>query len=89
MAWNDNKTIELTGKVDGVEVEFRFYPNTNTFEATIPAQEDQTYIIELYARDRAGNQTYITDIKIVNGVLNNYEALMNALLRTGLLKHRL
>lgn len=46
--------MKLIGYVDGIEVNFDFYP-PNTFKAIIPKKLDGKYILELQAEDDAGN----------------------------------
>lgn len=46
--------MKLIGYVDGIEVNFNFYP-PSTFRAVIPKKLDGKYILELKAVDDAGN----------------------------------
>lgn len=89
MAWNSNNTVELTGKVDGVEIKFTFYPDLGYFEAIFPRQFDETYNIELYARDVAGNLNYLTTIEVYKGRVVNPSHLINVLFNRGIISKKL
>lgn len=88
MAWNSKGTIDLTGKVDGVEVEFIFYPDLGYFECEIPRQFDETYVIELYCRNAAGTLNYLSSIEILKGRVTNIGQLHHAIYLASLLNKR-
>lgn len=55
--------MRLIGSIDGVEVNFDFYP-PNQFKAEIPKKLDGVYVVELKALDDAGNETNYSNIFI-------------------------
>ncbi|MDF2800219.1 MAG: hypothetical protein K0S61_122 [Anaerocolumna sp.] len=77
--------MQLIGFLDGVEVSFDFLP-PNTFTAEIPKQNSGVYILELHARDSAGNMTYYNNIFIkidylkleVRIIMDNYDIIQNS-----------
>lgn len=89
MAWNIDATIELIAKVDGQEIALSYHPQLEYFEGIFPRQFDETYFIELYAKDVAGNLTYLTCLHIEKGRIMNISELHNILLNIGLLKRKL
>lgn len=55
--------VSLIGKVRGEDVIFR-QNEAGRWETAVPASPDGTYIIELWARDYAGNTGYFATIKV-------------------------
>jgi hypothetical protein len=55
--------IRLIGQVNGVEINFSFYP-PDKFEGIIPKMASGKYIVHLKAIDEAGNKTAFTNIFI-------------------------
>lgn len=51
----------LIGKVDQIEIVFERMEG-DLWQAQVPGDEDCTYILELYAADEAGNETFMTRI---------------------------
>lgn len=51
----------VIGRVDQVEIIFE-HADGDQWNVKIPADKDCTYILELYAIDEAGNESYISKI---------------------------
>lgn len=51
----------LIGKVDQIEIVFERMEG-DLWQVQVPGDEDCTYILELYAADEAGNETFMTRI---------------------------
>lgn len=83
-----NDIVTLFGKVNGVEIQFIYYPEFGYFEGIFPRQFSDTYIIELWATDLAGNETYVATVEIQDGRVVNPSVLVNVLFSLGLVSKR-